>query len=135
MIGTPSGICAAAWREEKLEAVTLPCKTQMNALEKLTNYLKLDKLATDVSAENSTLEQMLENKLLSYFAGEATSFELPINWSRVTPFQQKVLQVVANIPYGQILSYGEIAKLVGNPKGSRAVGGAVGANPWLLVVP
>lgn len=101
----------------------------------LKNYLKEDELPTDFSGEKDALKQTLETKLLSYFAGETPSFELPINWSRVTPFQQKVLQVVANIPYGQILSYGEIAKLVGNPKGSRAVGGAVGANPWPIVVP
>ena len=46
-----------------------------------------------------------------------------------------MLQVVAGIPFGELLSYGDIAKLVGKPASGQAVGAAVGSNPWLIVVP
>ena len=52
-----------------------------------------------------------------------------------TPFQLRVWRELRNIPYGQTISYGELARRVGSPKGSRAVGLANGANPISIVVP
>jgi O-6-methylguanine DNA methyltransferase len=58
-----------------------------------------------------------------------------LDWSRVTPFQRHVLQVVGEIPYGITKTYGQIAARVGKPSASRAVGAAVGANPWPVLLP
>ena len=58
-----------------------------------------------------------------------------LDWSRVTPFQRQVLETTGNIPSGQTLTYGQVAKKIGKPAASRAVGMALGANPWPVVVP
>ena len=54
---------------------------------------------------------------------------------RATPFQQQVYKVVGQIPFGETLSYAEVAALTGDPNASRAVGAALGANPLPLVIP
>lgn len=58
-----------------------------------------------------------------------------LDWSQVTAFRRRVLEVVAGIPSGVKLTYGEVAKRVGKPQASRAVGAAIGANPWPVLVP
>jgi len=55
--------------------------------------------------------------------------------SRLTPFQEKVLNIVAGIPRGQVLSYAQVAQRAGNPKAARAVGAALRANPWPVLIP
>ncbi|HEV3094547.1 MAG TPA: methylated-DNA--[protein]-cysteine S-methyltransferase [Solirubrobacteraceae bacterium] len=73
-------------------------------------------------------------QLQAYFAGELTAFELQLDL-RGTPFQQRVWAELQEIPYGETISYGELARRVGNPKASRAVGLANGRNPVAIVVP
>jgi methylated-DNA-[protein]-cysteine S-methyltransferase len=75
-----------------------------------------------------------EVQLKSYMRGELREFSLPLDW-RGTPFQQKVLRKVAQIPYGRTMTYGEIAAAVGAPGASRAVGHANARNLIPLVVP
>jgi O-6-methylguanine DNA methyltransferase len=58
-----------------------------------------------------------------------------LDWSAVTPFQRQVLELTAKIPTGQKCTYGEIAKKLGKPQASRAVGMALGSNPWPVLVP
>jgi len=76
-----------------------------------------------------------EEQLLAYFAGEAKHFDLPLDFSGLPAFRQKVLNAVARIPWGSFLTYGELAMALDNPKASRAVGGALAQNPFLIVVP
>ena len=73
-------------------------------------------------------------QLDSYFAGELKEFDLPLS-PQGTPFQMKVWGELRKIPYGGTCSYGEIARRVGSPGASRAVGAANGANPLPIVVP
>ncbi|NUP66767.1 MAG: methylated-DNA--[protein]-cysteine S-methyltransferase [Nonomuraea sp.] len=76
-----------------------------------------------------------ERQLHEYFAGERTSFDLPVA-ARGTAFQERVWAEVAALPYGSTTSYGELTARVGAPRDRiRAVGAAVGANPLLVVVP
>lgn len=74
------------------------------------------------------------DQLAAYFAGQRTSFELPLA-PRGTPFQQAVWEVLRAIPYGATLSYGEIARRLDRATEARAVGAAVGRNPISVVVP
>ncbi len=83
----------------------------------------------------STVLKEAFQQLQAYLDGSLQRFFLPLAWSRTEGFRREVLQVVAGIPFGELLSYGEIAKLVGKPGASQAVGAAVGSNPWLIVVP
>jgi methylated-DNA-[protein]-cysteine S-methyltransferase len=73
-------------------------------------------------------------QLRDYFAGRRTGFDLPLS-PEGTPFQLAVWRQLQDIPYGGTISYGELARRVGNPKASRAVGAANGANPIPIVIP
>jgi methylated-DNA-[protein]-cysteine S-methyltransferase len=73
-------------------------------------------------------------QLGAYFAGERFKFQFPLAPSG-TVFQLKVWGALQRIPYGETISYGELASRIGNSKASRAVGAAVGSNPLPIVVP
>jgi methylated-DNA-[protein]-cysteine S-methyltransferase len=73
-------------------------------------------------------------QLNEYFAGSRREFDLPLR-PQGTLFQQRVWQQLTEIRYGETLSYGELAKRIGNPNASRAVGLANGSNPISIVVP
>lgn len=73
-------------------------------------------------------------QLTAYFAGERTSFDLPVA-AQGTDFQQRVWALLPTIPYGETATYGDLAKTLGNPGASRAVGLANGRNPVSIVVP
>ncbi len=74
------------------------------------------------------------HQLEAYFHGERTAFDLPLDL-RGTPFQMRVWEEVARIPYGQTRTYGMIAEAIGKPLAARAVGQAVGRNPIVIVIP
>lgn len=73
-------------------------------------------------------------QLNDYFAGKLKDFSLPL-CPHGTEFQLDVLEELQKIPYGATISYGELAKRVGRPKASRAVGAANGRNPLPIVIP
>jgi methylated-DNA-[protein]-cysteine S-methyltransferase len=73
-------------------------------------------------------------QLTEYFAGERKVFDLPLRLSG-SEFQVSVLKALQDIPYGETVSYGEIARRIGRPKAVRAVGAANGRNPIPVVVP
>ena len=73
-------------------------------------------------------------QLTAYFAGTRTTFDLPMD-PPGTAFQKSVWAELVKIPYGQTISYGELARRIGNPKASRAVGLANGRNPISIIVP
>lgn len=75
-----------------------------------------------------------ERQLRAYFAGELQHFQLELK-PQGTPFQLRVWTELLRIPYGHTTSYGELAKRLGNPAASRAVGLANGANPIAIIVP
>jgi methylated-DNA-[protein]-cysteine S-methyltransferase len=77
----------------------------------------------------------VRRELDEYFAGRRRAFELPIDWSLAGPFGRRVLQATAAIPFGATSTYAEVAAHAGSPKGSRAAGNALGANPVPIVVP
>ena len=73
-------------------------------------------------------------QLRAYFAGEVENFDLPLA-PEGTDFQRNVWRNLCDIPFGETISYGELAKRVGNPKASRAVGAANGQNPIPIIIP
>ena len=74
-------------------------------------------------------------QLDDYFAGRLTDFSLPIDWSLVGDFGRRVLGRTAEIPYGSVSTYGDIARAIGSPRAARATGNALGSNPMPIVVP
>ncbi|HEY9758366.1 MAG TPA: methylated-DNA--[protein]-cysteine S-methyltransferase [Oculatellaceae cyanobacterium] len=75
-----------------------------------------------------------KQQLAKYFAKELEDFNLPLNLIG-TDFQKSVWHQLLNIPYGTVISYGELARRLGNPKAMRAVGLANGRNPISIIVP
>ncbi len=76
----------------------------------------------------------VESQLTEYFAGTRTTFDLPLQLTG-TEFQLRVWELLRRIPYGVTSSYGELARRLGDPHKTRAVGAANGANPIPIVVP
>jgi methylated-DNA-[protein]-cysteine S-methyltransferase len=73
-------------------------------------------------------------QLKEYFAGKRIAFDLALA-PKVTEFQTRVLGALRHVPYGETRSYGEIAAAIGQPRATRAVGGAVAGNPLPIVIP
>lgn len=72
----------------------------------------------------------------AYFAGRATRFALPLDWSLISGFRREVLrELERGVPYGSVVGYGDLARRVGRPEAAQAVGLAMGANPLPVVVP
>ena len=82
----------------------------------------------------SGLRETALHQLVEYVLGQRKSFDFPMR-QRGTEFQQRVWQILGEIPFGKTRTYGDIAKELGKPKGARAVGSAVGANRLFVVVP
>jgi O-6-methylguanine DNA methyltransferase len=99
-----------------------------------TEFLtRLDPLACtekNTDALGPVIEQLVE-----YFTSRRQRFDLPVDLSRMTPFQQNVLRAALTIPPGQVWTYGQMAQVVGKPRASRAVGQALGSNPVPIIVP
>jgi methylated-DNA-[protein]-cysteine S-methyltransferase len=73
-------------------------------------------------------------QLTAYFAGTLQDFAVPLDF-RGTDFQQKVWAALCTIPFGETRSYGDIARAIGHPTASRAVGAANGRNPISIIAP
>jgi methylated-DNA-[protein]-cysteine S-methyltransferase len=118
---TPIGTLLLAGGEERLAAV----------------YFQSGPHPTTVRAEWIASERPLQRvvrQLQEYFAGSRRQFDVPLEPTG-TPFQRSVWHELTLIPYGASTSYGEIARRIGHPLASRAVGRANGANPWPVIVP
>jgi len=74
-------------------------------------------------------------QLREYFAGRRRRFDMTVDLAGQTPFQRQVLEATARVPAGSVASYGDIARAIGRPRATRAVGAALGQNPVPLVVP
>ncbi|MFC8618293.1 methylated-DNA--[protein]-cysteine S-methyltransferase [Micromonospora purpureochromogenes] len=74
-------------------------------------------------------------ELRAYFAGELTDFGVPVAARRGSEFERAVWREMTRIPYGETLTYGEVARLVGDPGAARAVGVACNRNPIPVLVP
>jgi methylated-DNA-[protein]-cysteine S-methyltransferase len=84
--------------------------------------------------EDRTLLRDTIHQLKAYFAGDLEDFDLPLV-PQGTPFQLGVWKRLCDIPFGETISYGELARRIGNPNASRAVGLANGSNPIPIVIP
>ena len=74
-------------------------------------------------------------QLAEYFDGKRTAFDLPLDRAAGTVFQRQVWRALLDIPYGETITYGELARRIGQPAAVRAVGLANGSNPLSVVVP
>jgi methylated-DNA-[protein]-cysteine S-methyltransferase len=92
---------------------------------------------TSVFGKEVTRDALLETcaeQFDAYFAGKLKVFDLPLK-PEGTAFQEAVWREIVRCAYGEIASYGDIAKALNNPNAVRAVGGAVGRNPIAIAIP
>jgi methylated-DNA-[protein]-cysteine S-methyltransferase len=100
--------------------------------EQLAERLSARHVALD---GESSLTRTAAELLSRYFAGERVSFDLPVAMDGFTPFQQRVYRAVMKIPFGEVMSYGGIARMIGQPEAARGIGGAMARNPLPIIIP
>jgi methylated-DNA-[protein]-cysteine S-methyltransferase len=98
----------------------------------------LERLSTTVSPRILSSPRRLDvprRELEQYFAGDRRRFDIPLDWQLTRGFGRRVLEATARIPFGSVSTYKRIASEAGSPRGSRAAGNALGANPIPIIVP
>lgn len=112
--------------------------TPVGCLRVYANNKAITKVVFEAASKQQTPENDLSrlgrNQLLEYLQGARTQFDLPLA-PEGTDFQQNVWHKLLNIHYGQTASYMHIAKALGKPTASRAVGAANGKNPIAIIIP
>lgn len=126
---TRKGWVAVAVSSKGLVTLILPMSDYHSAWEHL-----LAKTKKPVSLHHFLCPQTA-NQVRTYFEGEKVVFNSPLDTRSWTNFQKEVYEVVRSIPYGEVRNYGWVAKRIGKPGGSRAVGQALKNNPLPLLVP
>jgi len=87
---------------------------------------------------NPAARQNLERaaaQISEYFSGQRAGFDVPLDWGAMPPFQRSVLEATADVPFGHLDTYAGIARKIGKPGATRAVGNALGRNPIPVIVP
>lgn len=103
------------------------------SFEELETGLKKRYPAAEFIQDQEAL-QPYADELKDYLSGSNQTFSLPVD-AKGTPFQQEVWEALKQVPYGQTVSYSDIAARIQRPAATRAVGTAIGANPVLLTIP
>lgn len=116
---TTIGKMVISWEDDKITRIHLPTRGLKIANDKPPQWLK-----------------KVIREIQHHLQGKYSEFhDLPLDFSQVTEFQRLVLEGCRKIEVGMTLSYGELAESIGKPKAARAVGSALGKNPFPVVVP
>ncbi len=101
----------------------------------ITNlFVKRERILRDVVVKETAVLKEAGKQLVDYLAGKRKSFALPLA-PEGTEFQQKVWKALQEIPCGETRSYKDVARSIGQPKASRAIGMANNKNPILILIP
>jgi methylated-DNA-[protein]-cysteine S-methyltransferase len=96
--------------------------------------VRLERIADADPAVRQILERTAA-ELREYFGGQRARFDVPLDWGVMPPFQRAVLEATAGVPFGRVDTYAGIARKIGKPGATRAVGNALGRNPIPVIVP
>ncbi len=128
-LDSPFGPLLAATTRRGLVTLAFPEQDADTVLERLAR-----KVSPRIVEADGALDA-IERELDEYFAGRRREFALALDWTLIGPFGRRVLRRTAAIPFGDVLTYAEVAAAAGSPRGSRAAGNALGANPIPIVIP
>ncbi|MGR4862380.1 methylated-DNA--[protein]-cysteine S-methyltransferase [Caulobacter sp. LARHSG274] len=128
---TPIGLCGLAWGEQGLIGVQLPEAAPGAAWARLRRRYPDAAEAPPPPAVQRAIERIRD--LLA--GGRDDLADVVLDLDAVAPFNRRVYEVARAIPPGETSTYGQIAKAVGEPGAARAVGRAMGDNPWPIIVP
>jgi methylated-DNA-[protein]-cysteine S-methyltransferase len=128
-VDSPFGPLTAAATEVGLVRLAFPEEPEDDVLDALSR--KLSPRILESSARFDPVRRELEE----YFTGARRDFEVPLDRVLMSAFAKRILAATAAIPYGSVSTYMEMAAAAGSPRGSRAAGNALGANPIPVIVP
>ena len=97
-------------------------------------FMDKDNIVGKECLQSHPILDVAEEQLKAYMSGNLHTFSIPLD-PEGTEFQKKVWKSMMEIPYGETKTYGEIATLIGSPKGARAVGMAANKNPIPIIIP
>lgn len=124
------GWMGVAESERGIVSIILPQDSKATVAAGLRAYA-----SASIEEASSSRLRAARKQLREYLSGTRTSFDLPLDLSQGTLFQQRVWKQLRTVPYGRLSSYQALASRVGGRQFARAVGGAVGANPLPIVIP
>lgn len=133
------GLCYGEITESPLGVISLIAGDKGLQQVAFTSLREL-KAARGESVEEPSLQGLetigtLLSEFNAYLFGIRKTFSVKIDWEKIPPFQTSVLQLASQIPYGEIRTYGELARQLGKPGAARAVGKALGGNPMPIIIP
>jgi methylated-DNA-[protein]-cysteine S-methyltransferase len=131
LFDTPIGRCGIAWDGDVIESTQLPEQRAADTRLRLLDQFDGASEGTPPPAVQDAIDRMVAS-----LRGEADDLvDVPLALDALPPFRRRVLEIVRTIPAGETLSYGDVATAVGSPGAARAVGQALGRNPFPIVIP
>ncbi len=131
LFNTAIGTCGIAWNASGITRINLPEATPARTLERLN-----DRFETTTESVPSTKVRRVIQQITTLLTGKPVDLSsVLLDMYGVPPFHRAVYDVVRTIPAGRTLSYGEVARCLGKPGAARAVGQAMGRNPFPIIVP
>ena len=128
-VDSPFGTLLAAATRRGLVRLAFPEEDVDEVLERLARAVS-PRIVEAPGALDDTRRELEE-----YFGGDRRRFDLALDRALIGPFSRKVLRATSQIPYGKVLSYQDVARKAGSPRGSRAAGNALGSNPIPIIIP
>ncbi len=129
-VDTPVGTTSVAATERGIVSVGLPNRSLDDFVARLAEQISPRVVEAPVKLDSARRE------LEEYFTGRRRSFDFVLDWSLVPGgFFRKVLDATARLGYGEVMTYGQVARAAGSERAHRAAGTALGANPLPIVVP
>ena len=131
MFDTAVGRCALVWRGDKLTRVLLPSESD----DATRTSIKRRMANAKETAAPAFVETIIA-KIARLCAGNTVSFEdAPLDRSGLEPLANRIYDILLQVPFGETTTYGAIAEELGDKNLSRAVGAAMGANPFPIIIP
>ncbi len=133
------GITYAELKDTPLETISFIAgdtglqRVAFTSLKKLKEMRGVDEKSPSLRGFE-VLSDLIQ-EMNTYLFGLRKSFSVDVDWEVLEKFQSRVLKRTAEIPYGEVMTYGQIAREIGQPGASRAVGRALGSNPMPVVIP
>ena len=130
-LNTDIGECAISWKEESITGFILPEDSQESLVNKI-NVVNIHEHCENPPQFINDLCQLF----VKYFQGEKVDFSrIEISYLSESDFFKDVWNEIRKIPYGEVLTYQEVANLIGNPKSQQAIGKAMSKNPITIIIP
>jgi methylated-DNA-[protein]-cysteine S-methyltransferase len=131
LFDTAVGRCGIAWGERGVTCIRLP---EARPAQMRAHLLR--RIPDAVESAPPPVVQRAIDRIVTLLRGEAADLnQIALDMVAVPPFQRRVYELARTIPSGATLSYGEVAARIGSPGAARAVGQALGKNPFAIVVP